>query len=46
MRYTDLQTALICGSTTGSLWVSENGGDSWQTISTHLPPIYCVKFVQ
>jgi photosystem II stability/assembly factor-like uncharacterized protein len=35
---------LIFGSTTGSLWVTENGGDSWQTISTHLPPIYCVRF--
>jgi photosystem II stability/assembly factor-like uncharacterized protein len=35
---------LIFGSTTGSLWVTENGGDSWQTIAEHLPPIYCVRF--
>jgi len=35
---------LVCGSTTGSLWVSEDQGDSWQTVSTHLPPIACVRF--
>ncbi|MEZ6122075.1 MAG: exo-alpha-sialidase [Planctomycetaceae bacterium] len=35
---------LVMGSSTGSLWISENGGDSWQTISTHLPPIYCTRF--
>ncbi len=35
---------LAFGSTTGSLWVSENGGDSWQTVSKHLPPIYAVRF--
>ena len=35
---------LMFGSTTGSLWVSEDGGDSWQTISSNLPPIYAVRF--
>lgn len=35
---------LAFGSTTGSLWISEDGGDSWQTISTHLPPVYTVRF--
>ncbi len=35
---------LAMGSTTGSLWVSENGGDDWRCISTHLPPIHCVRF--
>ena len=35
---------LAFGSTTGSLWVSEDGGDSWTTVSTHLPPIYSVRF--
>jgi len=35
---------LAFGSTTGSLWVSEDQGDSWQTISQHLPPVYCVRF--
>jgi len=35
---------LAFGSTTGSLWVSENGGDAWQTVTTHLPPIHAVRF--
>ncbi len=35
---------LAMGSTTGGLWVSENQGDTWQCVSTHLPPIYCVRF--
>ena len=35
---------LIFGSTTGSLWVSEDGGDSWQALSSHLPPVYAVTF--
>ena len=36
---------LAMGSTTGSLWVSENQGDAWQAVSAHLPPVYCVRFV-
>jgi hypothetical protein len=35
---------LAFGSTTGSLWMSENGGDSWRTLSSNLPPIYAVRF--
>ena len=35
---------LIMGSTTGSLWWSANGGDSWRTFSTGLPPIASVNF--
>jgi photosystem II stability/assembly factor-like uncharacterized protein len=35
---------LAFGSTTGSLFVSEDGGDSWTCVSTHLPPIYAVRF--
>lgn len=35
---------LVMGSTTGGLWASGDGGDSWQTVSAHLPPIYAVKF--
>ena len=35
---------LAMGSTTGGLWVSEDQGDSWRCLSTHLPPIYCVRF--
>ena len=35
---------LAIGSTTGGLWVSENQGDSWRSISAHLPPIYALRF--
>ncbi|AKT36924.1 uncharacterized protein CMC5_010450 [Chondromyces crocatus] len=35
---------LAFGSTTGSLWTTENQGDAWQAISHHLPPIHCVRF--
>jgi hypothetical protein len=35
---------LVMGSTTGSLWISENQGDTWTQVSTHLPPIYCTRF--
>jgi len=35
---------LAFGSTTGSLWVTEDGGDRWQCISQHLPPVYAVRF--
>jgi hypothetical protein len=35
---------LAFGSTTGSLWVSEDGGASWKTVSEHLPPVYAVRF--
>lgn len=35
---------LLMGSTTGGLWASGDAGDSWQTVSAHLPPIYAVKF--
>src|SRR5665213_3577945 len=34
---------LAMGSTTGALWVSENGGDAWQLTNAHLPPIYAVR---
>lgn len=35
---------LLMGSTTGSLWWSSDAGDSWQTVSVNLPPIYSVRF--
>ncbi len=38
-------TRLAFGSTTGSLYVSEDQGDSWMTVSEHLPPVYSVHFV-
>lgn len=35
---------LAMGSTTGGLWISEDGGDSWTCASAHLPPIYALRF--
>jgi hypothetical protein len=35
---------LAFGSTTGSLWISEDQGESWSAISHHLPPIAAVEF--
>jgi hypothetical protein len=37
-------TRLAMGSTTGGLWVSEDEGDSWQTVPARLPPVYAVRF--
>lgn len=37
---------LAFGTTTGTLWVSEDQGDAWQTASSHLPPVYCVRFAR
>lgn len=36
---------LAFGSTTGSLWVTEDQGDSFMQVSGHLPPVYAVRFV-
>ena len=35
---------LAFGSTTGSVWVTEDQGDTWQTVTTQLPPVYSVRF--
>ena len=35
---------LAAGSSTGGLWISEDGGDAWTEISTTLPQIYCLRF--
>lgn len=36
---------LMMGTTTGNLFVSENRGESWDIVSTFLPPIYSLRFV-
>lgn len=36
---------LAMGSTTGNLWISEDGGERWRLVSAHLPPVYQVAFV-
>src|SRR5260221_615135 len=35
---------LAMGSTTGGLWLSENGGATWKCLSPHLPPAPCGRF--
>ncbi|MFY9510568.1 MAG: exo-alpha-sialidase [Rubrivivax sp.] len=35
---------LLMGSTTGNLWSSGDGGDSWAQVSGHLPPVYDLRF--
>ena len=35
---------LAMGSTTGGLWLSRDGGESWSLLSGHLPPIAQVSF--
>ncbi|HYI60470.1 MAG TPA: hypothetical protein VEW93_01545 [Acidimicrobiales bacterium] len=35
---------LAMGSTTGSLWTSDDQGDSWALTSAHLPPVNVVAF--
>jgi photosystem II stability/assembly factor-like uncharacterized protein len=36
---------LAMGSTTGNVWISEDAGDHFITVSTHLPPVHAVCFV-
>jgi len=36
-------TQLAMGSTTGSLWVSEDAGEGWSLVNAHLPPVYAVR---
>jgi hypothetical protein len=35
---------LAMGSTTGGLWVSDDGAERWSLVNAHLPPIYAVRF--
>jgi len=35
---------LAMGSTTGNLWISDDGGGQWQTVSSGLPPIAALAF--
>ena len=44
LDFNDAGECLAMGSTTGSLWFSDDRGDHWQTLSNHLPPVYIVRF--
>jgi hypothetical protein len=41
----DTGDRLAFGSTTGGLWHTHNGGDSWQLLPARLPPIYAVQYL-
>jgi hypothetical protein len=40
----DTGDRLAMGSTTGGLWISDNGGEAWREITHTLPPIHAVTF--
>ncbi len=35
---------LVFGTTNGNLYASEDGGESWETVGNHFPPVYSVRF--
>jgi photosystem II stability/assembly factor-like uncharacterized protein len=35
---------LLMASTTGGVWISEDAGERWQTVSGTMPPVYAVCF--
>ena len=35
---------LALGTTSGNLFLSDDGGDSWQCLENYLPPVYSVRF--
>lgn len=35
---------LAMASTSGNLWLSEDGGERWQGLSYHLPPVSALAF--
>jgi hypothetical protein len=39
----DTGNCLVMGSSTGGLFDSTNGGNSWNCVTAHLPQIYAVK---
>ena len=41
----DTGARLVMATTTGNLWVSEDGGEGWAEVNGHMPPIYAVKWV-
>ncbi len=41
----DISGDCLCfGSTTGNVYLSEDRGESWQSLGNHFPPIYSVRF--
>jgi hypothetical protein len=38
-------STLAVGSPTGSLWVGHDGGERFSPVSSHLPPILCLRWI-
>ena len=38
-------TGLYFGTRDGTVFASNDGGDSWQTVAEHLPDVMCLKAV-
>ena len=36
--------SVLMASTSGGVWVSDDAGERWQTVSSTLPPVYAVCF--
>jgi len=41
--FTSNGTSIAFGTTGGSVYLSDNDGDSWETLANHLPRITCVR---
>jgi hypothetical protein len=37
--------SLAMGSTSGRVWLSEDGGDGWREFAANLPPVYALRWV-
>lgn len=37
-------STLAFGTTNGNIYVSDDDGESWETVANHLPPVYSVRF--
>lgn len=37
---------LVFGTTTGNVYASEDGGDSWYCVGNNFPPVYSVRFAE
>jgi photosystem II stability/assembly factor-like uncharacterized protein len=42
----DAGERLVMGSTTGGMWISEDGGGTWATLPARLPPVNFVRFAR
>ncbi|MES2900245.1 MAG: sialidase family protein [Pseudomonadota bacterium] len=44
LAVSDDGASVLMASTSGGVWVSDDAGERWQTISTTMPPVYAVCF--